>query len=598
MLQSMRQNTKIVLWIVMIGFLIFTFAVWGADMFSGPGGSQATNNAIGKVNGTSVSFEQYNRAYDQEVETYRGTTDLPVLPSVAKTLEKLAWERCLNQAIIDRELKARGIVVSDEEIVHAIRTTPPDFVQTQEVFQTDGRFDYQKYISYVNDPNIDWRWLEDYFRAQLPINHLQQRIAMATRVTDAELQSLYKQSNETVDFTYVAFLPDEFNDRSVTVSEGDVTAWYDKNKERFRVEEEANLDYVVVPIAATEGDRARTVSQMNEIVSRLEQGTSFEDLARYYSQGPTAQQGGELGVFQKGALTPEIEEKAFALEQGAVSDIIESDEGIQILTVTSREETDGEVSVGLRQILLKVEPKGETIEEVRSRVEQIRKAAEEVEFGKAVVDAGLTTQNTGTFPEGNFIPTVGNLPPANVFAFTAEVGDISEPVLHNDGYYVFHLAHRDSSRLAPLTEVQLQARQGAESRARLEFAREAAMAAATPGTAIEDIAKASKREAKVATLISRRGSVPGVGADLGLILSAFDGTPGETSAPAHTEFGSFIIRTDNVIAISDAAFQREKPALVRSLLYQRQDAVFSDWLEQMRNEAKVEDFRTTSAEAS
>ncbi|NNE08611.1 MAG: hypothetical protein HKN20_08620 [Gemmatimonadetes bacterium] len=590
MLQSMRQNTKIVLWIVMIGFLIFTFAVWGADMFSGSG--QQTASAIGKVNGRPVSYEEYNRAYDQEVEAYRGTTDLPVLPSVAKALEEQAWERCLNQAIIDKELKARKIVVSDEEIVHAIRTTPPDFVQSQEVFQTEGRFDYQKYISYVNDPNIDWRWLEDYFRAQLPINHLQQQIAMSTRVTDAELQSLYKQSNETVDFSFVAFLPGEFEDRPVTVSEEDVTAWYEKNKERFRVEEEAILDYVVVPIEATANDRERTLSQMNEIVSRLEQGTPFEDLARYYSQGPTAQQGGELGVFQKGSLTPEIEEKAFALEEGDVSEIIENEEGFQILTVTSREESDGDLSVGLRQILLTVEPKGETIEEVRSRVEGIREAAEDGDFGKAVVDAGLTARSTGPFPEGNFIPTVGNLPPANVFAFTAEIGDVSEPVLHNDGYYVFHLAHRDSSRLAPLEEVQLQARQGAENQARLTFARDAAKEAMKDGASLEDIAKANDRAVKVAKLISRRGTVPGIGADLGLILSAFDATPGEVSGPAHTEFGSFLIRTDKVNAISDAAFQREKPSLVRSLLYQRQDAVFSEWLEMMRDKAKVEDYRT------
>ena len=470
MLQAMRQNTKVILWIVIAAFVGLIFGVWGMDLQRS---DSPQGGAIGKVNGQPISYEDFRAAYDQEVQTYQAQTDMPVMPGVAKALEEQAWTRAVNQVIIDNALRGEHIVISDEEVVHNIRTNPPEFIRASETFLTNGQFDYQKYIQYVNDPNVDWRWLEDYLRQQLPVNHLQQRIASEAMITEGELRTLYQQSSETVDFSYIAFKPEDFSDREVAWTDQDIRDWYDANQENYRTEERAELEYVVVPVEVTEADRAEKRRVMEEdVLPQIERGTAFEDLARFYSQGPTAQNGGNLGSFRKGTMTPELEARAFGLGDGQVSEIIEDDQGIQVLQCVSRTGEGEDVSVELRQIFLRLEPGDATYAKARGDIEDLKNRASESGLATAAAESSVNLRSTGPFGRGTYVPGLGELAPANLFAFSGDPGEVSDPILHGGDYYLFSVASRDSSRIAVLDEVRPQVEMAVEKEKRLVFARE------------------------------------------------------------------------------------------------------------------------------
>jgi len=97
--------------------------------------------------------------------------------------------------------------------------------------------------------------------------------------------------------------------------------------------------------------------KVQEVLTRLRAGASFEDLAKRFSDGPTASQGGGIGSFKQGSMAAPIEEVAFQLEEGAVSGIIETEYGFQIIQVVSRtpvqerplEEVRSEISMQLYQ---------------------------------------------------------------------------------------------------------------------------------------------------------------------------------------------------------------------------------------------------------
>jgi peptidyl-prolyl cis-trans isomerase SurA len=93
--------------------------------------------------------------------------------------------------------------------------------------------------------------------------------------------------------------------------------------------------------AAKQADEAAALAaaeaKANDLLKQIRAGTSFEDIAKKYSDGPSAAQGGDLGVFKRGSLAKELEDKTFAMKSGEVTDVIRSKQGYIILKVTGHQ---------------------------------------------------------------------------------------------------------------------------------------------------------------------------------------------------------------------------------------------------------------------
>jgi peptidyl-prolyl cis-trans isomerase SurA len=78
---------------------------------------------------------------------------------------------------------------------------------------------------------------------------------------------------------------------------------------------------------------AAAEKKANDLLDQIKKGAKFEDVAQKNSNGPTAAQGGDLGYFQRGTLSKELEDKTFAMKAGDVSDVIRTKQGFVILKV-------------------------------------------------------------------------------------------------------------------------------------------------------------------------------------------------------------------------------------------------------------------------
>lgn len=123
--------------------------------------------------------------------------------------------------------------------------------------------------------------------------------------------------------------------RSVSVRPKDVTDSYHQNIKDFSEPEMIQLGQILVKKGE---DKDTAYKKIKEVEAKLKAGGSFEALAKEYSQDPYAKEGGTLPFFAKGQLRKEIEEKAFAMEVGQTSDIIESDLGHHIIVLKARKE--------------------------------------------------------------------------------------------------------------------------------------------------------------------------------------------------------------------------------------------------------------------
>jgi peptidyl-prolyl cis-trans isomerase C len=122
----------------------------------------------------------------------------------------------------------------------------------------------------------------------------------------------------------VAKLVEEEVEKKAAVTPDEVSEYYAKNKEEFMNPFRLKASHILV----------RSREEADDVIMRLGKGEDFADLAKEASLDPTGPKGGDLGYFQKGQLIPEIEEAAFALDNGQVSDVIQTSFGFHVLKIT------------------------------------------------------------------------------------------------------------------------------------------------------------------------------------------------------------------------------------------------------------------------
>lgn len=122
---------------------------------------------------------------------------------------------------------------------------------------------------------------------------------------------------------------------NIMVGDSELKRYYQEHRDRFALAEEYELSQILIRPRASDG-LAEALTKARRAMNDLKRGDKFEDVAREYSDGDNALQGGRLGVVRQGELIPIIDQAIARLVPGGISDIIESPEGIQILRMDDR----------------------------------------------------------------------------------------------------------------------------------------------------------------------------------------------------------------------------------------------------------------------
>lgn len=128
---------------------------------------------------------------------------------------------------------------------------------------------------------------------------------------------------------------------SVKVEDKDLKSDYETNKENYKTNEEVKASHILIytPAEATEADKKAAKEKAESILKEVLEGkTSFEDLAKKYSEDPGSKEsGGDLGYFEKDKMVAEFANAAFAGEIGKViPNVVESQYGYHIIKVTDK----------------------------------------------------------------------------------------------------------------------------------------------------------------------------------------------------------------------------------------------------------------------
>lgn len=112
--------------------------------------------------------------------------------------------------------------------------------------------------------------------------------------------------------------------------------YYDQHKQEFEQPEQVRLSEILVPTPdePTDAQVAQAQAKAEQVAAQLKSGAKFEDLAKQYSGGQTANKGGDLGQFKRGTLAKVLEDQTFALKPGESTAPIRTKQGFVVLKVT------------------------------------------------------------------------------------------------------------------------------------------------------------------------------------------------------------------------------------------------------------------------
>ena len=163
--------------------------------------------------------------------------------------------------------------------------------------------------------------------------------------SEADIEKFYKdpvhaaqfQAPEQASVEYVV-LDVESLKKGITVSEDELKKYYTENQKRFTAPEERRTSHILIKAdkSASAADRAKAKAKAEDLLAQWKnKAAAFADLARKNSDDlGSADKGGDLDFFARGAMVKPFEDAAFSLKPGETSGVVESDFGYHIIQVT------------------------------------------------------------------------------------------------------------------------------------------------------------------------------------------------------------------------------------------------------------------------
>ena len=278
-------RTKMTKWVVgFVALAIVSFIL--NDLFgNGPraifGG---TDNTIGEIGGKSISLEEFQAAVQERENNYILNFGRQAGEREMITLRQQAWDLLIARNAIVPQYEKVGVKVHGDEIWDMIQGKNVDENIKSSFVDSAGGFDRSRLISYIqsldaqpvtSEQRIRW----DLFKQELaPARErikYENLLLKTNYVTNDEGERDYHSQNDVAEVKYV-FVPFfGVSDSLVKITDSDLKAYYEKNKEKYKAENTRSINYVTFPIVASGADTTAILEEVTKLANDFK--TAAED---------------------------------------------------------------------------------------------------------------------------------------------------------------------------------------------------------------------------------------------------------------------------------------------------------------------------------
>ena len=611
LITNMRSRMQVVMWTILVLF-VTSMAIGGlvggasiTDIFSGRQG-----NEVGSLNGKPILFEDFNQLVSNEINRMDQQSGRLISDEEREYIRAVVWERLIADLIIQEQIAENKIVVGDEEVLFQMKNNPPPFLQNSDAFQSFGRFDLEKYLDAVLNPGqIDWKPIEDFMQnVYLPSYKLQQYITNSAAISSSDVLEDYKKrfldyKIEVLHVTEKAIDQDFYNglltDRP---SDDELRNIYNENISEYDQPELRYLKYVKWPIISNATDSLRVKLEAEDLIFRLNDGEDFALLANTYTQDPSNSadpqnlKGGDLGWFNKGQLLPEFEIASFEAEIGSIVGPILTQYGYHVIKVNDKRTVESNEQVNASHILLTVQPGRGTENELKDIASIFALEATEFGFFALADSLGLEIQESnGLRKESIFVDNFGVGRSAVNFAFSNVEGSTSDAIKNDNFYGVFFLDKVDKETVISFEDVKEDLKNEFLSEFKKNHIKTLAESIKDDNQGemnLSEIYQENENLEYVAETNSALiGSFESIGKSNFIVGALADAKEGDILGPLPTLRGQAFLRVIDISDVVMSDFEEKKDSIKFSLLIDRQNAIWGNWLQALRDNADLKDYR-------
>ncbi len=462
---------------------------------------------LAKVDGQEIKEREfrlaYNRQYQNLLSSLRSQSPDQSLPEKEIDRDKLrreVMEGLIQEKLVLKEADRLGIDVSDSEVQREI----------VRIFSAGTRqgFNPKNYRRVLASQGISETYFESKVREDVRYRKLLDAMAGGADLLPEEVKERYAFKHESVKLEYLALDPSVVAKQALP-DESEVQEYYEEHKVDFYLGETRRVDYLkwdlseLLPLASASEEEIKEYYQeakdryleappqvkVRHIILRVSKeapeidvieaqtkieeirreaqkpDADFAELASKYSEGPTRDDGGDLGWFTKKeyaseldmqALLPDLEEAAFAIEEGEVSEPVRTDFGFHLLMVEEKKEAEyspfEEVEEKVEETILTIK----ALEAGKEKANQIKSRVEKGDsLTNAAREAGREVKTSEWFQLSD--DHIFRMPDSSVIiekAFELDMNELSEPLLGDEHVYLIKVVEKKPERQGTLEEVK------------------------------------------------------------------------------------------------------------------------------------------------
>jgi len=622
MLDFMRRKAQSTYIQATILIIILVFVFWGVGT-SQKGGP----DAIATVNGQSISAQEYQRNYNQTIGRYQeqfGGT-LPAGLLEALNLKQQVLNQMIQELVMQQGAKEAGLIVGSEEVRKVI--------QNMDAFREEGIFKLDRYKKLLASSKMTTTDFENNVRNDLLQNKILTHLSRFARISDSELKDRFAFDNDQLKLEYVAFGADGFRS-SGPVADEELNLFFEGNKQAYLTEPQVKLRYITflneqaLPATQLSDQEIEQYYQMNPdkfstpeqrqarhillrsdpkdspelqaakrkkleaILALAKAGKDFSQLAKENSEDASGKNGGDLGFFSKGQVVPPFAETAFALKEGEISPIVETQFGLHLIKLEKIKPAQVTTLAAAREQIsaeLKAQRGKElTFQLANQAYEGIIQAGS---LDKYATGAATPVQTTDYFTQANPPSALAGQPALLKTIFSLKKGELSSLLEIKGGYAIVSLDEVKEPQVPPLAEVRARVEKDFLDDQALAKAKDAAVAllaqAKKEGSLVAAAEKAKSPVQETSFFTRSQQATSGLPAPVAAQGLKLSGASPYAKEIAENGATFYVLHFKEDKPAGEETFAGQKEALRTMLTQEKQMQVMGSWLAYLQSRAKI-----------
>lgn len=363
MLEAIRAHSKGWLAKLILTLITIPFALFGIDAYLKDAGAGAS---VAKVDGATISVQEYRNAMQSLRDRLQKENPKDVGALDSPEVKQSILDRLINTRLLNAEVVHSNFKVTNEQLAQFITSLPE--------FQQGGKFSQEVYDKLLSQNQMTPSQFENKMRGELllqqardgvpglafsapalenavlNVEHQQREVTIAeiktadfisqVKVDPSEVKAYYDKHKdkfkvpEQVKLEFVMLSANTLIPKMQTTEE-EAKKFYDENAAKFQGNEQRHASHILIGVAATASPEAKAEAKKKaeQVLAEVKKNPAkFAELAKKYSQDPgSAEKGGDLGTFARGAMVKPFEEAVFSMKPGEVSGLVQSDFGYHII---------------------------------------------------------------------------------------------------------------------------------------------------------------------------------------------------------------------------------------------------------------------------